>query len=197
MSNLSSGTGSPSAMPVSYDSNSSRIFSVDVLRGIALLGILLISIWEFGGFSMNEQTGLRLAKKGFDYNLFASVTILFEGKMRALFSLVFGAGMMLFLTRPNQFSLANTHELYIRRQTWLMVFGVFNAFVLLWPGDILLRYAGQETCCCRDCNDSRRRNNQSPRKSLRWKSLPILRDKNPIWSWLSADHRNSRCLLRQ
>lgn len=136
MSNLSSGT----AMPDSYDSNASRILSVDVLRGVALLGILLISIWEFGGFSINEQIGLRLSQKGFDYNLFASVTILFEGKMRALFSLVFGVGIMLFLTRPNQFSLPQAHELYLRRQLWLIAFGVINAFVFLWPGDILFQY---------------------------------------------------------
>ena len=140
MSNFFSGTGTPSATPVSYDSNSQRIFSVDVLRGLALLGILIISIWEFGGFSTNEQTGLQLTRKGFDYNLFASISLLFEGKMRALFSLIFGAGIMLFLTRPNQLSLANTHELYIRRQMWLMAFGLVNAFVLLWPGDILFQY---------------------------------------------------------
>ena len=140
MSNFFSGTGTPSATPVSYDSNAQRIFSVDVLRGVALLGILIISIWEFGGFSMNEQTGLQLSGKGFHYNLFASISILFEGKMRALFSLIFGAGIMLFLTRPNQLSLANTHELYIRRQMWLMAFGLVNAFVLLWPGDILFQY---------------------------------------------------------
>ena len=136
MSNLFSG----SAMPVSYDSNASRIQSVDVLRGVALFGILLISIWEFGGFSVNEQTGLRISQKGFDYNLFSSVIILFEGKMRAMFSLVFGVGIMLFLTRPNSFSLPQAHELYIRRQLWLMAFGVINAFVLLWPGDILFQY---------------------------------------------------------
>jgi uncharacterized protein len=136
MSNLSSGT----AMPVSYDSNASRILSVDVLRGVALFGILLISIWELGGFNVNEQMGLRLSQKGFDYNLFASVLVLFEGKMRALFSLVFGVGIMLFLTKPNHFSLPQSHELYIRRQLWLMAFGVVNAFVFLWPGDILFQY---------------------------------------------------------
>jgi uncharacterized membrane protein YeiB len=34
----------------------SRVFSLDVLRGLALPGILLVSIWEFGGFSLNKQT---------------------------------------------------------------------------------------------------------------------------------------------
>src|SRR5574339_593175 len=134
------GTGTPAVIPVSYDSNFSRILSVDAIRGIALLGILLISIWEFGGFSTNQQTGLRQSGKGFDYNLFAAITILFEGKMRALFSLVFGAGIMLYMSRPVQTSLSPAHEVYIRRQLWLIAFGVFNAIVLLWPGDILFQY---------------------------------------------------------
>lgn len=120
-------------------STNPRILSIDVLRGIALLGILIISIWEFGGFSGNEQTRLRLLQKGFDYNLFSTIIILFEGKMRAIFSLVFGAGIILYLSKPQQ-PLIQTHELYIRRQMWLMAFGLVNVFILLWPGDILFQY---------------------------------------------------------
>jgi uncharacterized protein len=120
-------------------STNPRILSIDVLRGIALLGILIISIWEFGGFSSNEQTRLRLLQKGFDYNLFSTIIILFEGKMRAIFSLVFGAGIILYLSKPQQ-PLIQTHELYIRRQMWLMAFGLVNVFILLWPGDILFQY---------------------------------------------------------
>lgn len=119
---------------------SQRLFSLDVLRGIALLGILVISIWEFGGFSTNEQTRLRLLGKVADFNLFASALLFFEGKMRALFSLVFGAGIVLYMQKPNQPGLPSTQELYIRRQMWLMGFGVINAFLFLWPGDILFQY---------------------------------------------------------
>ena len=140
MSNQSAGTGNSIAVPVSLNENESRIFSVDVLRGIAILGILLISIWELGGFSVNEQTGLRLLHKGLDYNLFANILIFFEGKMRGLFALVFGTGMMLYLTRPNQFTMPQTHEYYIRRQWWLMAFGVIAAFVILWPSDLLFHF---------------------------------------------------------
>ncbi len=137
MTNYSSGSGQGSVISLH---NNSRILSLDVLRGIALLGILLISIWEFGGFSINEQTRLRLLQKGTDYNLLASISMLFEGKMRALFSLVFGAGIMLYLSKPPQLYLPHTHELYIRKQMWLMAFGIINAIVLLWPGDILFHY---------------------------------------------------------
>ena len=59
------------------DTGITRNFSLDVLRGIALLGILLISIWEFGGFSTNEQTRLRLLQKGTDYNLYYYISVFF------------------------------------------------------------------------------------------------------------------------
>jgi uncharacterized membrane protein YeiB len=52
MTLYSSGSNQESQAIAEFNSNSgiNRIFSLDVLRGIALLGILLISIWEFGGF---------------------------------------------------------------------------------------------------------------------------------------------------
>ena len=67
----SSGSNQESQAIAEFNNNSgiNRIFSLDVLRGIALLGILLISIWEFGGFSNNEQVRLRLLQKGWNYNL--------------------------------------------------------------------------------------------------------------------------------
>src|SRR5258705_13857054 len=120
----------------------SRLFSLDVLRGIALMGILVISIWQFGGFSANKQTFFRTGTHGGNYNLLSFMTIIFEGKMRALFSIVFGAGIILFITKKDNLSSPTYPDLYIRRMLWLMLFGIFNAVVLLWPGDILYHYAG-------------------------------------------------------
>jgi uncharacterized protein len=116
-----------------------RFKTLDVIRGIALLGILLISIWEFGGFSKNEETRLRLLGKGWNYHSVAAILILFEGKMRALFALVFGAGMVLYMQKPNPSAIVTTQELYIRRQLWLIGFGLLNAIVLLWPSDMLFQ----------------------------------------------------------
>ena len=82
------GQGMPASYAIDHDAGASRIFSLDVIRGIALLGILLISIWEFGGFSTNQQTGIRILKKNSDHILLVSMMFLFEGKMRALFALV-------------------------------------------------------------------------------------------------------------
>ncbi len=115
-----------------------RILSLDVLRGIALLGILVISIWEFGGFTTNEQNFYRTGTHGGNYKLLTIVSMLFEGKMRALFALVFGAGIILFMQKKHPVSIGPA-DAYIRRQMWLIVFGVFTAFVLLWPGDILFQ----------------------------------------------------------
>ncbi len=118
---------------------SNRLLSLDVLRGIALLGILVISIWEFGGLSSAEQNYYRTGTHGGNYKLLTTVSILFEGKMRALFALVFGAGIVLFMQKKHPVPIAPA-DAWIRRQLWLMVFGVFNAFILLWPGDILFQY---------------------------------------------------------
>ncbi len=123
------------------DTGSSRVFSLDVIRGIALIGILVISIWEFGGFTANKQTFFRAGYHGGNYNLLSFVSIVFEGKMRALFSLVFGAGIILFLSKKNNPSKFSESDLYIRRMLWLMLFGILNAVILLWPGDILFQYA--------------------------------------------------------
>ena len=57
--------------------------------------------------------------------------------MMGLISLAFGAGMILYMVRPHERLGVSNAELLIRRNIWLMVFGLLNAFVLLWPRDIL------------------------------------------------------------
>jgi uncharacterized protein len=79
--------------------SSLRIESLDVLRGIAVLGALLVSIWVFGGFSTQQQNHLLLQSKGGNYRLFGAIDLLFNGKMRAMIALVFGAAIILFFTK--------------------------------------------------------------------------------------------------
>jgi uncharacterized protein len=114
-----------------------RIQSLDVLRGIAVLFALFISIWAFGGFSQNDQNGLLLSSKGFDYRLFGTIDLLFDGKMRALIAIVFGAGMLLFLSKDNRKDEPSTHDLFIRRHMWLILFGIINGLLFLWSQDVL------------------------------------------------------------
>ena len=118
-----------------------RIKSIDSIRGVALLGILLMNI---PGFGINWDFWYAIVHgphKGIDFNTFTAIFVFFEGTMRGLFSMLFGAGMILFMLNkkeiPGQTSVA---EYYYRRLLWLVLFGIINAFVLLWEGDILFFY---------------------------------------------------------
>jgi uncharacterized protein len=65
-----------------------------------------------------------------------------EGSQRALFSMLFGAGIILFVSRQEKKTEGIwPADYFFRRQLWLMIFGLFNAFVLLWFWDILFQYA--------------------------------------------------------
>jgi uncharacterized protein len=116
---------------------SPRIQSLDVIRGIGILGALFVSIWIFGGFTENQQTGLLLRSKGTDYRLFGTINLLLTGKMKALIAVVFGAGMILFMSKEKTKGQSANADLFISRQMWLMLFGLINAIVFLWTGDML------------------------------------------------------------
>ncbi len=129
----------PSAAVPQQDT--ARIPSLDILRGIAVIGILVISIWEFGGFTTNQQLFYQNGTHGGNYTLMTIVSVIFEGKMRALLALVFGAGIILFLRKKEQQPvLLPPGDAYIRKMLWLIGFGLVNAFLLVWPGDILFQY---------------------------------------------------------
>lgn len=114
-----------------------RIQAIDVLRGIAVLGGFFTAVWLFGGFTGNQQNGLLAGGKGWNYRLYYAVEILFEGKMRALIAIVFGASMLLYLFKGTQKVQLYNQEFFIRRQFWLLLFGLINALVFLWSGDLL------------------------------------------------------------
>ena len=116
-----------------------RIESLDVLRGFALLGILLVNIVAFGlASSAFLDPGIYLTPiGGIDYIVWAFIELSSEGAMRTLFSILFGAGVVLFVTG----STAKSGWLHYRRNFWLLVFGLINAYIFLWPGDILVTYA--------------------------------------------------------
>ena len=76
-----------------------RILSLDVARGFAVLGILLVNILGFGATSamaFNPPLGFSLP---IDIWIWGAVELTAEGAMRALFSMLFGAGVLLFLER--------------------------------------------------------------------------------------------------
>lgn len=119
-------------------SESTRIASLDVLRGFALLGILLLNIVGMGMLSsayFNPLGGLAgVTASQIDVAVALLNELFTEGAMRALFSLLFGAGVVLFTA-------SRSGALHYRRTFWLLCFGLFDAYLLLWSGDILVVYA--------------------------------------------------------
>lgn len=120
-----------------------RILFLDCLRGIALLGILLMNITAQGQvFIFYDKLDLSQAMTGPNLWVWIAEMGLFEGTMRGLFSVLFGAGSYLLIKRlEKQYAGLEAADIYCRRLLWLLSFGLINAFLFLWPGDILYPYA--------------------------------------------------------
>ena len=118
-----------------------RIQTVDIIRGVALLGILMMNIPGFGIDNSVFHDVMKGSRNTADFRTMAVIETLFSGTMRGLFSMLFGAGMILFTMNKKEIPGGITvAEYYYRRLLWLVLFGVFNAYVLLWWGDILFYY---------------------------------------------------------
>ena len=117
-----------------------RIITLDILRGFAVLGILAMNIQSFAlpsSIFVDPQAG-----GGNPVDNIISYLIgflFFEGKMRGLFSLLFGASMMLFIERAHAAG-QNPVTSQLRRLFWLGILGLLHMF-LIWDGDILFLYA--------------------------------------------------------
>ena len=121
---------------------SDRILSLDVLRGFALLGILLLNIVGMGMhsasyFSPDLDPTDGIGELPINLAVWATIDVLFEGAMRALFSMLFGASIVLLATGPS----ARGAAMFYRRNAWLLAFGLVDAYILFWTGDILVTYA--------------------------------------------------------
>ena len=113
-----------------------RIESLDLLRGIALLGILIINIQSFAmpqaAYLNPTVWGSLDGLNGFVWGL---SHFFFDQKMMAIFSILFGAGIILFTERSQ-----SPLKYHYRRNFWLLVFGLIHAY-LFWYGDVLVAYA--------------------------------------------------------
>lgn len=113
---------------------------LDILRGIALLGICLanypvISLWVFQGPAVWET----LPTAAIDHYIgFIHFTFL-DGKFYTLFSLLFGIGFSIILLRAQEKN-KNGLVIFYRRLFILLLIGLAHSF-FLWIGDILLLYA--------------------------------------------------------
>ena len=117
-----------------------RLDAVDTLRGFALLGILVMNIYAYAmPFAAYNNPLAYGGATGIDYGTWIVTHLFFDQKFMPLFSMLFGAGLVLMHQRAEVKGVA-FRGIYYRRQLWLLVIGAVHGY-LLWFGDILFHYA--------------------------------------------------------
>ncbi|MCG8403711.1 MAG: DUF418 domain-containing protein [Phycisphaerales bacterium] len=117
-----------------------RIWSLDVLRGVALLGILVMNIQAFAMvFAAYVNPHAYGDLTGANYLVWLLSHIFADRKFMTIFSMLFGAGIVLMTTRSEKWT-GRSAGLHYRRMTALLVLGLIHAY-LIWDGDILVTYA--------------------------------------------------------
>ena len=121
----------PAAAQIGPTDPQARLRSVDAVRGVALFGVLLVNMYNFGAYAP-EWTG------SVDRAFSTLMHSVFETKSLRLFALLFGFGFALQLARVMS-QTTGFPWLYFRRLLILFVFGMAHA--LFFDGDILMEYA--------------------------------------------------------
>ena len=117
-----------------------RLESLDFVRGCALFGILLMNINGMGLGPGYDNPTIAGGATGINLWTWFFFNVGFEGTQRALFSILFGAGVVLLTSRLEASGRADAPDIFFRRNLWLIAFGLVNAWLLLWIGDILYYY---------------------------------------------------------
>lgn len=128
-----------SPQPLGPTTASERIDALDILRGFALLGILVVNMGLFSFPFIAQITGTPRGEGALDRLAEFLIAWLATGKFYPLFSLLFGLGMTLQMERI-QAAGGRPARFMVRRMLVLMVFGLIHA-LLIWNGDILFVYA--------------------------------------------------------
>ncbi|MEC0209808.1 DUF418 domain-containing protein [Paenibacillus ehimensis] len=116
-----------------------RIVFLDIVRGIAILGILLVNMTFYSSSLQAIQMQIEQWPGIWDQAVKMLQRIFVDGKFMAMFSFLFGYGMILFKERAEQKG-NRFGRLYARRLLALLVFGLIHG-ILIWFGDILVHYA--------------------------------------------------------
>jgi len=133
------GTYTPDARPAPLPvAEAERITSMDVLRGIAVLGILVMNIQAFAmiGAAYPNPTAYG-DLNGANRWVWMLSHVLADQKFISIFSMLFGAGIVLMASKAE--SADSAKRLHYRRMAWLVLFGLLHAH-LLWYGDVLFTY---------------------------------------------------------
>tara|TARA_X000001036_G_scaffold435476_1_gene476773 strand:- start:243 stop:1388 length:1146 start_codon:yes stop_codon:yes gene_type:complete len=119
--------------------SNNRITNLDFIRGISVLGILIMNSLSFSlPFSAYFNHPSAAVDGTIDWVLVFISEIFVSQKMMGLFSVLFGAGIVIFIDSANKKNYKRPRLLSIWRNSLLFLFGIFHA--LLWDGDILRIY---------------------------------------------------------
>ena len=123
--------------PAGPISPGARIQSIDILRGFALFGILLVNMMSFAypGFLYPALQSPNLS--AVDRAVEWAIRVFTQASFYTIFSFLFGLGFALQMRRLQERGGLHT---YIRRLLILLVFGVLHS-IFIWTGDILHTYA--------------------------------------------------------
>jgi len=114
---------------------------MDILRGVSVCGILLMNITGFGLYGAYEDPTVNGGATGWNLKVWWINSIFFEGTMRGMFSMLFGASILLFTNRSAEGNSGMVTDLFFRRLLWMVLFGIIHCYLLLWNGEILYCYA--------------------------------------------------------
>ncbi len=118
----------------------SRLPTLDVLRGVAVLGILLMNIQSFGLISSKYANPKALGDPPpLDWLVWLISHLVADEKFISMLTILFGAGLLLMAQRSRA-PAAEFEAVFRRRMYWLFLFGLAHG-LLVWPGDILAAYA--------------------------------------------------------
>ncbi|KAF0194148.1 MAG: hypothetical protein FD169_2005 [Bacillota bacterium] len=125
-------------------SEKERITEIDIVRGFALFGVLLVNVACFNGTFLSMMTGNApltnpLQLHGIDRTITLAIKLFAEGKFYTIFSFLFGLGFYIFISRAVEKGLPSK-PLFRRRMFALLIFGLLN-LILVWWGDILHVYS--------------------------------------------------------
>lgn len=121
-------------------SGEGRIVTIDAIRGFAVCGILVMNIVSMGmpvyAYVDPHYYG---GAQGADWFAWAAAYVLVDGKLRALFTMLFGASLLL-ITDAAEDRIPGPARTHYARIFWLFLFGMLHAW-FVWYGDILVDYA--------------------------------------------------------
>ena len=143
MSEQGNATTGNHAVPLAPVRGRDRIAVLDVIRGIAILGIFFMNIpFMAGPIWLSQGDPRAMGWSGADQLAWMVIETTWEGTQRGLLEFLFGAGLLVTAAKAMEpDGPVAVADLYIRRNLWLLLFGLFDIFCLLWPGDILHVYA--------------------------------------------------------